>query len=148
MRRRLASVRAKLEKATITSNTGIYADSTRNSGKLLAAKYGSNVVASFNKVSETELANTAPNKIISKADQRILPTKYAHSRAQKALLNQMKRNALHVKPTIDDLKVAQSDFEAEQKRVNSEYEKWAEGSGKAAEIRKRKTIWPIMFRLY
>jgi hypothetical protein len=65
---------------------------------------------------------------------RLLPTEYAHDLAKKALLNQMKRNALQVKPTIDDLKVAQSDFEAEQKRVNREYE----NKQKWAEIRKRR----------
>ncbi len=140
MRRRLTSVRAKLGKTAIASNTSIYADSTRNSGKLLAAKFGSNGVVSFNRVSESELADTGPNKIIPKPVQRILPTKYARSLAQKTLLNQMKRNALHVKPTIDDLKAAQSDFEAEQKRVNREYEKWAEEKLKWAEIRKRKIV--------
>ncbi len=46
----------------------------------------------------------------------------------------MKRNALQVKPTIDDLKAAKSDLEAEQKRIDREYE----NKQKWAEIRKRR----------
>ena len=41
----------------------------------------------------------------------------------------MKRNSLKIKPTIDDLRSASNDFDAEQKRVNREYEnklKWDE----------------------
>ena len=49
----------------------------------------------------------------------------------------MKRNALHVKPTIDDLRAARSDFEAEQKRVNREYEDALNDRAKWAQIRKR-----------
>ena len=69
---------------------------------------------------------------------KILPTQYTHALAQKALLNQMKRNALHVKPTIDDLRAARSDFEAEQKRVNREYEDALNDRVKWAAIRKRR----------
>ena len=58
--------------------------------------------------------------------------------AQKSLLNQLKRNKLHVKSTIDDLRVANNDLDVQQKRVNREYESEIEDRAKWAEIRKRK----------
>jgi hypothetical protein len=48
-----------------------------------------------------------------------------HKLVQNALLMQLKRNSLQVKPTADDLEDARSDFEAEQKRVDREYDEWA-----------------------
>jgi hypothetical protein len=102
---------------------------------LLSALYGEENVVSVTRTTESQLSETVPNRTKPTLIPKILPTHYTHSLAQKALLNQMKRSALHVKPTIDDLKAARSDFEAEQKRVNREYEdklKWAE-------IRRRRT---------
>ena len=49
----------------------------------------------------------------------------------------MKRNALYVKPTVDDLRAAQDDFETEQKRVNRSYEKALKDREKWTAIRKR-----------
>ena len=69
---------------------------------------------------------------------RVFPNRYKHDLAQKLLLQQLKRNAMIVRPTRDDLEAARSDFEAEQKRVDLEYEKWAEDKLKWAEIRKRR----------
>ena len=43
-----------------------------------------------------------------------------------------------VKPTIDDLRAAQDKFETEQKRIDREYDEWAEDKLKWAEIRKRR----------
>ena len=83
-----------------------------------------------------------PNRTTSaeytKPIPRILPTAYTHKLAQNALLAQMKRNALQVKPTIDDLRAAQDKFETEQKRIDREYDEWAEDKLKWAEIRKRR----------
>ena len=102
--------------------------------------YGDDSVISVSEVSEPDLNETVLNRAKSNLESQVLPTEYIHDLAQKRLLNQMKRNALHVKPTIDDLRVAQGDFEAEQKRVNREYDEWAEDKLKWAEVRRRRQL--------
>jgi len=60
--------------------------------------------------------------------------------SQKLLLKQLKRNAMIIRPTADDLGAARSDFEAEKKRVDREYEKWEEEKLKWAEIKNRRHV--------
>jgi SUMO ligase MMS21 Smc5/6 complex component len=108
---------------------------------------GDDSVVSVSKISESELdeANlsqavlnrTTPTQA-TKPAQRILPTAYTHKFAQDALLAQMKGNALHVKPTIDDLRAAQDKFEGEQKRIDRAYDEMMRDREKWAEIRKRR----------
>jgi hypothetical protein len=96
--------------------------------------YGDDSVISVSKVPESDLSETVSKRSKPNLVPQVLPTEYAHDLAQKLLLKQLKQNALQVKPSLDDLRAAQSDFEAEQKRVNRDYEnklKWAE-------IRKRR----------
>jgi hypothetical protein len=69
---------------------------------------------------------------------RVFPNRYKRDVVQKFLLKQLKRNAMIIRPTSDDLVAARSDFEAEQKRVDREYEKRAADKLKWAEIRKRR----------
>jgi hypothetical protein len=125
----VASVRKKRGKSTTTAKTIIFAENPTQARNLLIAMYGDDSVVSVNKVSESDLNETVPNRTKLKPIPNILPTDYAHDLAQKLLLNQMKRNAMIIRPTADDLEAARGDFEAEQKRVDREYEnklKWAE----------------------
>ena len=124
----VATVRTKHGKSTTTAKTIIHAENATQARNLLTAMYGDNSVVAVNKVSESDLNETVLNRAKSNLVSQVLPTEYAHDLAKKALLTQMKRSALQFKPTIDDLKAAQSDFEIEQKRVDREYEnkqKWA-----------------------
>jgi hypothetical protein len=138
----VATVRVKRGKTTTTAKTIIYAENATQARNLLSLMYGDNSVVSVSKVSESDLNEAVPNRTTSpqatKPIPRILPAAYTHKLAQNALLAQMKRNALHVKPTIDDLKAAQDKFEGEQKRVNREYEESLKDSEKWAAIRKRR----------
>jgi hypothetical protein len=145
----VATVRIKRGKSTTAVKTIIYAESTTQARILLSSMYGDDSVVSVSKVSESDLTEanlnqTVPNRTIPRPDQkpvpRLLPTAHTHKLAQNALLNQLKRNSLQVKPTIDDLRVAQGDFEAEQKRVNREYDEWAEDKLKWAEVRRRRQL--------
>jgi hypothetical protein len=129
-----ATIRATRGKSSTTVKTVVFADGISRARAMLGAMYGEENVVSVSRISENQIneANLIP------PDQAVNPRVLANQRKediiQKLLLKQLKQNALHVKPTIDDLKVAQSDFEIEQKRVNREYannQKWAE-------IRKRK----------
>ena len=134
----VATVRIKRGKTATTAKTIIYAENATQARNLLSAMYGDNSVVSVNKISESDLNETVLNRAKSNFVSQVLPTEYAHDLAKKALLNQMKRNALQVKPTVDDLRAAQSDFEAEQKRVNREYEEAVYDRAKWAGIRKRR----------
>lgn len=134
----VATVRIKQGKTKTTAKTIIYSESIAQVRNLLTAMYGDDSVISVSKVSESNLKEAFPNRTKSNPVTRLLPTEYAHDLAQKALLNQMKRNALHVKPTIDDLRAAQSDFEAEQKHVNRKYEDAINDRVKWAAVRKRR----------
>lgn len=125
----VATVRIKHGKSKTTAKTIIYAENATQARNLLSAMYGDDSVISVKKVSESDLNETVLKRAKSNLVLQVLLTEYAHDLAKKALLNQMKRNALQVKPTIDDLKAAQSDFGAEQKRVDREYAnklKWAD----------------------
>jgi hypothetical protein len=135
-----ATVRAKRGQSSATTKTIVFADGISQARALLAAMYGDENVVSVNRITEGQISEAVPYtaKPVVQRVPRVLPTDYTHSLAQKALLNQMKRNALHVKPTIDDLRAAQSDFEAEQKRVNREYEDALNDRAKWAGIRKRR----------
>jgi hypothetical protein len=130
----VATVRIKRGKSTTTAKTIIFAENPTHARNLLTAMYGDNSVVSVSKVSESDLNETVLKRAKSNLVSQVLPTEYAHDLAKKAMLNQIKQSAPHVKPTIDDLKAAQSDFEIEQKRVNREYE----NKQKWAEIRKRR----------
>ena len=147
----VATVRIKRGKSTTTAKTITFAENPTQARNLLSAMYGDNSVVSVSKVSESDLNETNLNQTVPfrttprptptqvpKPIPRILPTAYTHKLAQKALLNQLKRNKLHVKPTIDDLKAAKGDFEAEQKSINREYEDALNDRVKWAGIRKRR----------
>jgi hypothetical protein len=135
----IATVKAKRSKSLSKAKTVVFADGISQARALLAVMYGDENVVSVTRISEIEINETVPNrtKPVAQRIPRVLPTEYTHTLAQKALLNQMKRNALHANPTIDDLNAAQSDFETEKKRVNREYEAAANDRLKWAEIRKR-----------
>ncbi len=151
-----ATVRIKGGKTTTPSKTIIYAENATQARNLLSAMYGDNSVVSVSKMSEsdfsesdlneTNLIQTVPFRTtprptptqVPKPIPRVLPTAYTHKLAQNALLAQMKRNALQVKPTIDDLRIAQDKFEGEQKRIDREYEEAVNDRAKWAAIRKRR----------
>jgi hypothetical protein len=137
-----ATVRIKGGKTTTPSKTIIYAENATQARYLLSAMYGDDSVVSVSKVSESDLSEAVPNRTIPRADEkpvsRVLPTAYSHKLAQNALLSQMKQNALQAKPTVDDLRIAQDDFETEQKRVDREYDEALKDRYKWAEIRKRR----------
>ena len=138
----VATVRIKRGKTTTTAKTIIHAESITQARNLLSAMYGDNSVVSVSKVSESELNETVPNRTIPRTDEkpvaRILPTPYTHKLAQNALLAHMKRNGLHVNPTIDDLRAAQDKFETEQKRIDRAYDEALRDREKWAEIRRRR----------
>ena len=149
----VAAVKIKRGKTTTIAKTIIYAENATRARNLLSAMYGDNSVVSVSRVSESDLSETTVNQVVpnrttprptptqaTKPIPKLLPTAYTRKLAQKALTNQMKRNALHVKPTIDDLRAAQDDFEIEQKRVNRAYDEAVRDWEKWAEIRKR-TNW-------
>lgn len=143
----MATVRIKRGKTTATAKTIIYAENATQARNLRSAMYGDDSVVSVSKVSESDLNETVPNRTtqrpVPKPVPRVLPTAYTHKLAQKALLDQMKRNLLHVKPTIDDLKAAQDDFETEQKRIDRAYDEALKDREKWVEISKRRRITNI-----
>jgi hypothetical protein len=147
----VATVRVKRGKTTATAKTIIHAESITQARNLLSAMYGEDGVISVSRVSEsdlneTNLNQTVPNRTIprpiptqaTKSVPTILPTAYTHKLAQKALLDKMKCNSLHVKPTIHDLRIAKDDFESEQKRIDRAYDEAVKDRYKWAEIRKRR----------
>ncbi len=147
----VATVRIKRGKTTTTAKTIIHAENATQARNLLSAMYGDDSVVSVSKVSESDLNETnlpkaVPNGTIPrptptqapKPVPRVLPTAYTQKLTQNSLVNQMKRNALQVKPTIDDLRAAQDDFESEQKRIDREYDEALLDREKWAEIRKRR----------
>ena len=134
----VATVRIKRGKTTAAARTIIYAENATQARNLLSAMYGDDSVVSVNKVAESDLNETVPSGTISSHVPKLLPTAYTHKLAQNALVNQMKRNALQVKPTSDDVRIAQDDFETEQKLVNRECDELLRDREKWAEIRKRR----------
>ena len=130
----VATIKVKHGKSNTSTRTIIYADGMSQARALLVASYGENSVLAISRIYESQLDETVPNRTKVLKIPKVLPTTYKHKLAQKALLNQQKRNKLHVKPTIDDLRTANNELNIQQKRVNREYEnklKWAE-------IRKRR----------
>ena len=141
-----AIVRVINGKTKTTVRTMIFADGIDQAKALLTSMYGKGNVLSVSRVSEDHLDEAVPDRTTPRPTQtqatklipRILPTAYTHKLAQNALLAQMKRNALQVKPTIDDLKAAQDKFETEQKRIDRAYDEELKDRYKWAEIRKRR----------
>jgi hypothetical protein len=124
-----ATIKAKRGNSSTTVKTIVFADGISQARALLGAMYGDDNVVSVARISENQIseANIVPPERIT--NPRIFPNQHKEDIVQKLLLKQLKQNALQVKPTAHDLKAAQSDFEAEQKRVNREYEnklKWGE----------------------
>jgi hypothetical protein len=138
----VATIKVKHGKSNTTTRTIIYADGISQARALLVASYGENSVLAISRITDSKLDETVPNRtnarLAPEPIPRVLPTTYTHKLAQNALVNQMKRNALHVKPTIDDLIAAQDKFEGEQKRIDREYDSALKDRYKWAEIRKRR----------
>lgn len=133
-----ATIRAKHEKSTTTAKTLLWANGITEARNLLIAAYGYDSVISLNRVNEDELSEAVPNRTNPKPVPRVLPTAYKDDLIQQALFNQLKRNGLYVQPSVDDLRVAQNDFETEQKHINHEYQKAVKDKQKWSEIRKRR----------
>ncbi len=99
---------------------------------------------SVSRISDAEINEASLISTDQIINPRVFPNRYKRDLAQKLFLQQLKRNSMIVRPTVEDLKAARSDFETEQKRVNREYEKWAEDKRKWAEIRKRRLRGSIL----
>ncbi len=126
--RYLATVKVKRGKSSMTVKTVVFADGISQARAMLSEIFDDSNVMSVSMIGDAEINETSLVSADQIINPRVFPNRYKRDLAQKALLNQMKQNALQVKPTVHDLKVAQSDFEAEQKRVDREYEnkqKWA-----------------------
>lgn len=122
----------------MTVKTIVYADGISQARAMLSEIFDDSNVISVSRISDAEINESSfvtPDQIIN---PRVFPNRYKRDLAQKLLLQQLKRNAMIVRPTADDLEAARSDFEAEQKHVDREYEKWAEDKLKWAGIRKRR----------
>jgi hypothetical protein len=129
-----AAVKVRHGKSSKTVKTVVFADGISQARAMLSEIFDDSNVMSVSRISEAEINEASlvsPDQIIN---PRVFPNRYKRDLAQKLLLQQLQRNAVHVKPTIDDLKAAHSDFEAEQKRIDREYE----NKQKWAEIRKRR----------
>ncbi len=136
--RYLATVRVKRVKSSMTVKKIVYADGISQARAVLSEIFDDSNVMSVLRISDAEINESglvSPDQI---TNPRVFPNRYKRDFAQKLLLQQLKRNAMIVRPTADDLEPALSEFEAEQKRVDREYENWAEDKLKWAEIRKRR----------
>lgn len=138
-----ATLRAKRGNSPVTVKTVIFANGLTQARALLAAMYGDDAVVSITRITDSQLQETVPNGTKPMPVPKVLPTKYKSDIVQHTLLNQMKRNALRVKPTVDELRAAQHDFQAMQKRVNREYEDAVKAKAKWGAIRKRR--WEKFF---
>ena len=136
--RYLATVRVKRGKSSTTVKTVVYADGISQARAMLSEIFDDSNVMSVSRISDAEINEASLVSAEKIINPRVFPNRYKRDLAQKLLLQQLKRNAMIVRPTADDLEAARSDFEAEQKRVNREYEDWAEDKIKWAEIRKRR----------
>ncbi len=136
--RYLATVRVKRGKSSVTVKTIVFADGISQARAMLSEIFDDSNIMSVSRISDAEINETSLVSADQIINPRVFPNRYKRDLAQKLLLQQLKRNAMIVRPTADDLKAARSDFEAEQKRVDREYEKWAEDKIKWAEIRKRR----------
>ncbi len=122
----------------MTVKTVVYADGISQARAMLSEIFDDSNVMSVSRISDAEINETTLVSADQMINPRVFPNRYKRDVAQKLLLKQLKRNAMIIRPTTDDLEAARSDFEAEQKRVDREYEKWAEDKLKWAEIRKRR----------
>jgi len=134
----LATVRVKRGKSSTTVKTVVYADGISQARAMLSEIFDDSNVMSVSRISDAEINETSLVSADQIINPRVFPNRYKRDLAQKLLLQQLKRNAMIVRPTANDLKAARSDFEAEQKRVDREYEKWADDELKWAGIRKRR----------
>jgi len=134
----VATIKVKHGKSNTTTRTIVFADGISQARALIVASYGENSVLAINRITDSQLDETVPNRTKVLQTPKVLPTAYKHKLAQKALLNQLKRNKLHVKPTIDDLRAANNELDVQQKRVNREYENEIKDRQKWAEIRRRR----------
>jgi hypothetical protein len=141
--RYLATVRVKRGKSSMTVKTIVYADGISQARAMLSEIFDDSNVMSVSRISDAEINETSLVSADQIINPRVFPNRYKRDLAQKLLLQQLKRNAMIVRPTADDMKAARSDFEAEQKRVDREYEKWAEDKRKWAEIRNRNKATPL-----
>ena len=135
----VATIKVKHGKSNTTTRTIIFADGISQARALLIASYGENSVLAISRITDSQLDETVPNRTKALKIPKVLPAAYKLKLAQKALLNQLKRNKLHVKPTIDDLRVAKNELDVQQKRVNREYDEALKDRIKWAEIRKRRS---------
>jgi hypothetical protein len=133
-----ASVRVKRGKSSVTIKTIVYADGISQARAMLSEIFDDSNVMSVSRISDAEINETSLVSADQIINPRVFPNRYKRDVAQKLLLKQLKRNAMIIRPTADDLKAARSDFEAEQKRVNREYEEAWNDRVKWSEIRKRR----------
>jgi hypothetical protein len=129
----LAIIKLQSNKKNTTAKTIINADGLYQAKALLNSMYGEGSVISITRITEKQIHEAVTANTQSQSVSDLLPTRYKHNLAKKALLRLMKRNSLNIKPTIDDLKSASNELNVQKKRVNREYE----NSLKWAEIRKR-----------
>ena len=122
----------------MTVRTVVFADGISQARAMLSEIFGDSNVMSVSRISDAKINEAGLGSADQIINPRVFPNRYKRDLAQKLLLKQLKRNAMIVRPTADDLEAARSDFEAEQKRVDLEYEKWTEDKLKWAEIRKRR----------
>ncbi len=122
----------------MTVKTVVFADGISQARAMLSEIFDDSNVMSVSRISDAEINETSLVSADRIMNPRIFPNRYKRDLAQKLLLQQLKRNSMIIRPTADDLEAARSDFGAEQKRVDLEYEKWAEDNLKWAEIRKRR----------
>jgi hypothetical protein len=134
----LATVRVKRDKSSVTIKTIVFADGISQARAMLSEIFDDSNVISVTRINDDKLSETRLSPLQQIVNPRVFPNRYKRDLAQKLMLQQLKRNAMIVRPTADDLKAALSDFEAEQKRVDREYEKWAEDKLKWAAVRKRR----------
>ncbi len=134
-----ATVRVKRGKSQTTARTIVFADGVSQARAMLAAMYGDDAVVSVTRIYESHLTETIPNRKKPAIQQlpKVLPTAHIRKLVQNALLNQMKRNALQVKPTIDDLRAAKEEFDTEQKRANLDYEEAVKKNERSDEASER-----------
>ena len=118
----------------MTVRTVVFADGISQARAMLSEIFDDSNVMSVSRISDAKINEASLGSADQIINPRVFPNRYKRDLAQKLLLQQLKRNSMIIRPTADDLEAARSDFEAEQKRVNREYEnqlKWAE-------IRKRR----------
>jgi hypothetical protein len=134
----LATIRVKRGKSSMTVKTVVYADGISQARAMLSEIFDDSNVMSVSRISDVEINEASLISADQIINPRVFPNRYKRDVAQKLLLKQLKRNAMIIRPTADDLEDARSDFEAEQKRVNREYEEAWNDRVKWSEIRKRR----------